>query len=1106
MLTNSKLFLILAALVLSLSVVSFGQNTTGDIAGTVKDPKGAVVPGVSVTALGVSAGYSRTVQTNADGNYVFPNVPQGTYKVSTAATGGFAATTAEATVVIEKTSTVDFVLGITGSNVNVTVQNDPLGAQIDATDSKVQTTITPALIEKLPTGANFTSLLKISPGTRPEPLSGGFQVDGASGSENTFLVDGQPLENFRTGTLNAVNNIPTSLVSEIQIKTGGFEAEHGGASGGVISVATKSGSDTFHGDFGTSFDTSRLNPGPRFATSRFVASSSSQAAIDANPQFVYAIRQPRDQYLNSYPSLQFSGPIMKKHIWFLGTYAPQSFDTSRTSKFYNAIAASNFTTGALVLTPRPTQLTPIDYHSNTTFEYSFGRVDMAFFDKLRGTVSYLWNPSHTRGLIPFTAISTSNPVNTLYNGISYSSFDYTRLQGGRTNSDTFNASGTYTPTSKLVINGRYGKVFLNEKGTPYAIANAPRYVCSGSSAYYISNPGATNCPGGLGFQNVPTNSIVTKDISRKNEFNFDASYYVADFGGKHEFKGGYQWGRTSNDVQNGNSGTGTVTLFYGQDYAQAGTGVSLPCALGTASCLGVGTLSRSGTFGKGKNTYQGAFIQDKWQPTSRLTLNLGLRDEKENLPSFNAGDLLAGTAIPGITQGWGRKLAPRLGGAYDLTGNGHTKIYASYGWFYDRLKFEMPRGSFGGDYFRTDYFPITSAHTNYDFYTPKAILGNFTDPRGGCSPCTTGLSQQQRDFRIPSNLTVAQFKALGLVVTGVDPNLKSFRSDEITFGMEHDLSRSYLLSARYTRKNVAHAMEDHAILGLGESENYPVGNPGEGLDLQLDKGNGTAKSARPHRTYNAVEVILTKRFSHNYTYTANYTWSRLFGNYSGLASSDEGGRTSPGVDRFFDYPINGYTATGNPDDGLLATDRTHTFKAFGSYSWNWWGSKTNSTDFGFFQQIYEGTPQTTFISVVATSIPLSKRGDLGRTPTFWQTDLNMSHTYKFGKDSRFGARFDLVVANAFNNDSVIGFGTTRYRTSNTISGSDIDPNYNADTQTLIPILNKILNGQIGAQLAQLENGGLPSLAGRTNPKNNLYGKPQSYQGTRNVRFGFKFTF
>jgi len=1117
--------------VLSLSAIAFGQRTTGSVEGTVKDPKGAVVPGASVSLKGDSVGFSRTVQTNADGFYKFVEVPAGTYKITVGAISGFAAATAEAKVDIERTNTVDVNMGIGTSVAVVNVENDPMGANIDTADSKVQTTITRALIDRLPASPNLTSLLKVSPATRSEPLSGGFQVDGASGSENTFLIDGQPVENFRTGTLNSVNNIPTSLINELQIKTGGFEAEHGGASGGVVSIQTKGGSDVIHGNANISFDTSKLQPNPRFATSRFASNptcsgtttvAACQAQYDANPQITYAIASPKDAYLTTYPELLLSGPIIKKHLYFLGNWSPQQSETSRTANFYNSISAANFTTGKLILVPNTSIPTnQIDYNVKQRFEYGYGRIDAQFFDKLRGTASYLWNPSITKGSIPFGAIAVgSNPSNTFYGGTSYPSGEYTKLQGGRTNANTFNSSATYTPTSTWVINFRYGHEFLNEKGTPYALNAVTRYTCGGDQKVYPSYVPTANAPAPftvqgqncvLNFSNVPTNSVTFRDVSTKNQYDIDASRFLSSFGGRHEFKFGYTRGKTSNDVANGNAATGTVALNYGQNFS--GTGVSAACDLpvnnnfGANTCIGYGTLNRSGTFGKGSNNYQALYVQDKWQPTRRLTLNLGMRDEKENLPSFNAGDLLAGTAIPGITQGWGRKWAPRLGAAYDLFGDGKNKIYGSYGWFYDRLKFAAPRGSFGGDFFRTDYFPILAAHPNYDYYTPARILGNWTDPRGGGNPSTQGgLSIQQYDFRIPSNLTEAQFKALGLVVTGVDPNLKSFRQDEFTVGYERELSRNYTFSARFTRKNVAHAMEDHAILGLNEAENYPVGNPGEGLDLALDKAVGISRSAKPQRLYKGLEFIFTKRFSHNYNFSANYTWSRLFGNYSGLASSDEGGRTDPGVERFFDYAINGYTAQGTPDNGLLATDRTHTFKAYGSYSWNWWGSKTSSTDFGFFQQVLQGTPQTTFITVVKTSIPLFKRGDLGRTPIFYQTDLNVSHKYKFGKENRYTLVGELIALNAFNNNSVTSLNTSRYRVLNTIAGNDIIPTYDKTTQTLTAVLNRILSGQIGPQLAQLENGGLLNLGVRPNPKTATYGLPTGYQGIRNVRFGFKFLF
>src|SRR5262249_42468413 len=387
------------------------------------------------TVTGVSVGLTRTVQSDSQGVFRVQQIPAGTYKITTAATAGFAAATVEnVTVTIENVTVANIKLGLASSAESVVVTADTLGVNLETTDSKVQTNITSKLIDQLPKGVNLGSLLKISPATRAEPLSGGFQVDGASGSENSFILDGIALENFRTGTLNGVNDIPTALISEIQIKTGGFEAEHGGASGGVVAIATKSGSDTFHGEFGSQFEPSALQPGPRVAPSRFVSSNASATAIAANPDYVYLLGQNRDQFLNIYPTATFSGPLIKGRAWFLGSYSPQIYRRTRVSNFINSVSNSNFSTGRFVPSPRlsstGTPLPPLTYSANTKYEYAFSRVDAQILNNLRGSVTYLWNPQSNDGTLPFDSVTTSNPVAIPYAGNTYPSEQYYPLTGG----------------------------------------------------------------------------------------------------------------------------------------------------------------------------------------------------------------------------------------------------------------------------------------------------------------------------------------------------------------------------------------------------------------------------------------------------------------------------------------------------------------------------------------------------------------------------------------------------------------------------------------------------------------------------------------------------
>ncbi len=1083
-----------------LSSVALGQETTGGLEGTVKDSAGAVVPNVTVTitsaresasaitSTGVGSGFRRTVTTDGQGFFRVIQMPPGTYDVVTTATGGFGVAKYEnVTVAIGRNTQLEIAVNPGGGEVSVDVSVSD-APPVDTTNSAIQTTISAQKIELIPKSTGFTGLLKTVPGTRPESRTGGFSVDGASGGENVFTLDGQEITNYRTGTLNETYNIPTQLVQEVQVKSSGFTAEYGGATGGVVSVVTRGGNDDFHGEVGVQFEAPKLNGSPR----RVLGGTSASNYFTTTPEY---LQPPKAGGGNFFPTANLSGPILKDRLWFFGSYTPQIFETDVNTKYFTNSAAAT-----------RTLLTTEKYSRTTTYEYAFGRLDASPIDNLRLTGTFLWNPVVREGSIPSAAYSNvsssafifGNPGSTTTPlGVAIANFgpgigvlsepEYRPRQGGRQSSNLFTFAGVYTPTSNLVIDGRYSRGFLNEKLDNYFV---PQLVQIAGCTYGTGVAAST-----FPCSTSTSNTLTVKDVSVRETIEFSGTY-IFDVGGRHEIKGGYQRYTIFNDVQSGNNAIGVLRFFVGPTNLISS---QQPGVTPTAGAIGSARFDRTGTRGSGSNLSHGIFIQDKWQPTRRLTLNLGIRFEQENLPTFNG--------IPsGVDFDWGDKIAPRLGFAYDLFGDGKTKVFASYGQFYDRVKFALPRGLFGGDISLQDFFEIFPGQTAGMFNITN-VVGSFSGPSicpstGFITP--DGLSRCQRNLRVNANEPGASPFLNG----AVDPDLRPFRQTEFTVGLERQLNKDYVFRTRYTFKNVDEAVEDAGIVNALGSEAYIIGNPGRGLHLQTLTALGYTNTIRPKRRYDGFEFVLEKRLSANWYFNANYTYSRLHGNYTGLTSSDEAhlvdGRLAPGVSRAFDLPFIGFTAEGQPDNGPLPTDRPHVFNIYGTYIFDWKGSKSNSTEFSAFQTVTSGTPMTTSIYGQSNVTPqiFYHRGDLGRTPTFTQTDFNVTHRYRFGRDNRFTAAFDFNVLNLLDQDTVTGI----YPTMNTATNRpNADIMFGGGTNPLNPLRFQLYaNAYTSGNLLQ------PILnhiaANATTQPDARYKLPQLFQGPRVIRFGFRLLF
>ncbi len=957
---------VLFSLAVSLGAI-FAQERFGELVGTATDPSGAVLPNVNVKVTNRAT--LRVVETSTSnaGEYSVRNLDPGRYSVRFEVKGFGTQEFADIALGLGKTLRVNAAMTVAKSEQTVQVTEAP--PLIDTTNTTMANNITSEEFDRLPKARSFQNLAVLSTSVNSGAIEGGIQVNGASGAENNFTIDGISTTSLING--QSRQDAAFEILQEVQIKTGGISAEYGGAMGGVISAITKSGGNAFHGDVHYYLSGNGLNAGP---VKRLLLSPTDQIST----KYHQDVKQKNN--INEF-GYTLGGYLVKNRVYFFSAASPRFNRRANDYKFSNGTESDTIEQKSL---------------NNLMFE----KLSFDITKNLRGNAFFLWTPTHSTGRLAgyngegpnFT--TTSRAASQVNKTIGYSA--------PQTN---YGMDLTWMATPTTLFSVKAGRFWDNYKDTGLPFITPVNYSTTTNGTSFLSEIPA-NLRGATGFNNTPRLPQSSYDIATR-------TYIQGDFGkffnllGSHDFKAGVGTQKIVNRVLTGYPTGGYINVFWDRAFNSL-VPATPRNARGPYGYYEYHEIGTGGTTGANLGSF---YLQDNWRPIRRLTINLGFRFESETVPSFQRE--IKETAFH---FGWGQKFAPRLGASYDVFGDGRMKLYGSWGRYYDWVKYELARGTFGGDYWRVRYYALE---------TPN-VFGLSSTNRPGAPLWNPAQPAAFRNRRVPGFDTI-------------DPLIKPMGSDNINVGTEFRVGQQMVFRASWVHNKLIRTIEDLGVLRDGNEEYY-YANPGEGGALITPTSGLTKPFATPKasRTYDAAEFQLTKRFG-SWFGSASYVYSRLYGNYAGLANSDEirtgadgggvygaaqeafGQNSRPGgnAGRPWDIDELLWDSKGNLNpQGRLATDRPHAIKVYGSKTLNW--SSKMSTDFGAFFYAASGTPLTTVINTINGTQPfVNGRGDLGRTPFLNYTNLVVGHEIKFGETKRIRVEFN--ANNLFNQKTARGY-------------------------------------------------------------------------------------
>jgi len=942
--------------------VAFGQDKSGSLAGTASDETDAVLPGVTVTLTNKATHRITRETTGAYGDYTIREVAPGQYSVEFTLPGFTRTEVSNVEILVAQNRRLDVRLkpGAPSTVVLVT-DTAPL---LDTQNSSMVLHVPQDEFDRLPKARTYQQLANLASGVNTGEIEGGIQINGASGAESAYLIDGVATQSAIVG--RSRQDAVFEYVQEIQVQTSGVEASYAGALGGVISAVTRSGGNRFHGNVWLyySADSLHSSPAPRLV-------------LDPNDnRTVGTFQDNKNAFQRTEPGFSLGGPIVSDRLYFYTAWSPQ---------WANQDQLYHFSGGSETGTIRREQ----------TFMSGFNKLSWESRNRTRLNFTWLWTPTTSEGALPVYNGSCPNCISS-----TMASNDANKQRGFFNPQSTYGLNLDIPIGPDMVISTRGSYFWDNYKDTGIPDITSVQYMAPAQGPLV---PPAYQ--GGVGFQNTPAVLKYEHDLVTRATGQVDISIYK-HLGGIHNLKMGLGMEKTVNNVNSFYPG-GYVGVWWDSAFTSLVTGVT------DRGPYGYYEVNDFRTLGSAGGTTKSFYVQDTWRIQNRLTLNVGVRMEDEKVPSFRPE--LKSVAID---YGWKNKVSPRIGAAYDFFGDGRLKLFGSWGRYFDPTRFELAREVFGAEMWRTYYRSLDD---------PNVFVLNLNNMPG-------------RDLwnpAVPNSYRDRRNAVAGL--GSIAPDLKPMSQNQFAAGADYQLDSRTVVGAHYIHQSLIRAIEDIAVLVQGNAA-YIYANPAEGIAVEAPFVTGqTAKPLnypRPLRDYDALELSIGRRLASHWFGSLGYTWSRLYGNYSGPASSDElltpttglsyataqepgGNIAHPARNANYSWDLDEilFDSKGNLDTrGRLATDRTNVLKLNGGYEFDF--GKVGTTNIGTFVYLGSGTPLSTVVHTL-NHIPalVNGRGDMGRTPFLSNTDLQVTHTINLTEGQRL--RIELNILNVFDQKTAL---------------------------------------------------------------------------------------